>query len=108
MAVVLSLLIPASHAHTQTSWIVPGTEGLDVRSLTMVGTHGLLSVRQGVMVMDFSDAANPQFVSQLTLPDRWLNPTGQFEITVRYPHAFVPSWDVGFYIVDISICPNWR
>lgn len=68
----------------------------------MVGRYGLLSVKQGVIVMDFTDPSAPQPYSQLTLPDRWESVVGQFEIVVRHPYAYVPSWSVGFYIVDIS------
>ena len=56
-----------------------------------------------MLVYDFSDASLPQFVARLNLPSRWPHPTltGEFLIVVRWPYALVPSWDTGFYVVDI-------
>jgi len=42
-------------------------------------------------------------VTRLDLPERWPGQLhGQFEIVVRGDHAFVPSFDLGFYVVSIA------
>jgi hypothetical protein len=101
-----TLAATPSVTRAQPPWTVAGTAGEDVRSLTMTGSHGLISIQNGMLVYDFSDAAAPEFVGRLDLEPRWPYPEaiGQFEIVIRGHYALVPSYDVGFYVVDLS---NW-
>jgi len=55
-------------------------------------------------IYDFSVVSAPELKSSLDLPDRWPadNLVGQFRIVVQDGLAYVPAWDNGFYVVDIS------